>query len=90
MSEAGSYCSRKWLNPDRHPSTGSIVAYHGDSPWDRDGKPEVMTILEISDCHNKVRLHRSEKDTLVEFIEKMQTLSNEIDSFIIYLKGVKA
>jgi len=81
-----SYSNRQWLNPDGHPSTGSVVAYHGESPWDRDGKPDVMTILEISDCHNKIRLHQSEKDTLEEFIAKMETLRDVIDGFVSHLR----
>ena len=80
------YSNRQWLNPDGHPSTGSVVAYHGESPWDRDGKPDMMTILEISDCHNKVRLHRSEKDTMEEFIGKMETLRDVIDDFVSHLR----
>jgi len=84
MSE---YSRRQWLNPDGHPSTGSVVAYHGESPWDRDGKPDVMTILEISDCHSKVRLHRSEKDTLEEFVGKMETLRDVIDDFVAHLRS---
>ena len=81
------YSNRQWLNPDGHPSTGSVVAYHGEAPWERDGKPETMTILEISDCHNKVRLHRSEKDTLDEFISKMETLHTVIGEFVIHLRS---
>jgi len=47
-----------------------------------------MTILEISDCHNKVRLHCSQKDTLEEFIKKMEMLRNVIDEFVTHLKNV--
>ena len=81
------YSNRKWLNPNGHPSTGSVVAYHGESPWGCDEKPEMLTILEISDCHNKVRLHRSQKDTLDEFIEKMEKLRNVIDEFVTHLRS---
>ena len=82
------YSNRQWLNPDGHPSTGSVVAYHGESPWSRDGKPDVMTMLEISDCHNKVRLHQSEKDTMEQFVLKMETLRDVIDEFVAYLRSV--
>lgn len=85
------YSNRQWLNPDGHPSTGSVVAYHGKSPWDRDGKSDVMTILEISDCHSKVRLHRSETDTLESFVKKMETLRDVVDEFVSHLReeGIK-
>ena len=80
------YSKRQWLNPDGHPSTGAVVAYHVESPCDRDEKPDFMTILEISDCHSKVRLHRSEKDTMAEFIEKLETLRDVIDDFVSHLR----
>lgn len=82
------YSNRQWLNPNAHSSTGAVVAYHGESPWDKEGKPELMTILEISDCHNKVRLHRSEKDTMEEFIIKMETLQSVVQGFIHHLRDV--
>jgi len=81
------YTDRRWLNPEGHPSTGAVVAYHGEAPWDRDGKPETMTILEISDCHSKVRLHRAEKDTLEDFTVKMETLRDVVDNFVSYLRN---
>lgn len=47
-----------------------------------------MTILEISDCHNKVRLHRAETDSLEDFIGKMGALRYVIDEFVIHLRGL--
>lgn len=81
-----SYSKRQWLNPDGHPSTGSVVAYHGEAPWRKGKKRDEMTILEISDCHNKVRLHRAETDTLEDFVGKMEKLRNAIDEFIDHLR----
>ena len=81
------YSRREWLNHDGHPSTGSVVAYHGDAPWKKGKKRDEMTILEISDCHNKVRLHRAEVDTLEEFIVKMEKLRDVVDEFIAHLRS---
>ena len=82
-----SFSKREWLNSVGHPSTGSVVAYHGEASWISDGKKEIMTILEIADCHNKVRLHRAEIDSLEDFINKMEKLRNVIDEFILYLRN---
>ena len=78
------YSKRTWLNPEGHPSTGSVVAYHGKSPWN-DGGSNIVTMLEIADCRHKIRLHRGENDTLEQFVEKMKTLRNVIDEFILQL-----
>ena len=83
------YSNRQWLNADGHPSTGSVVAYNGDAPWKKGKKRDRMTILEISDCHNKVRLHRAETDSMEEFIEKMKKLRNVIDEFVVHLSEGK-
>ena len=76
-----SYCERKWLNPEGHPSTGSVVAYHGEAPWNK----ENIAILEISDCHNKVRLHQSDLDTLADFREKMIRLRDVVSRYVDHL-----
>lgn len=41
----------------------------------------------ISDCHSTIRLHKSEYDTEMEFIEKMKKLRGAIDNFIEYLES---
>ena len=91
MSEKSvhAYSNRQWLNPAGKSSTGSVVAYHGEAPWTNNEKQETMTVLEVSDCHNKVRLHRSENDTMEEFIEKMEKLRGVIDEFVSYLRRDK-
>jgi hypothetical protein len=81
------YSNRKFLNPEGHPSTGSVVAYHGEAPWKKGKKRDILTILEISDCHNKIRLHRAEVDTLDEFIVKMEKLRDVIDDFVVHLRS---
>jgi hypothetical protein len=83
------YSNRQWLNPEGHPSTGSIVAYHGKAPWKNNKKQTKMTILEISDCHEKVRLHRGDTDSMEEFIWKMKKLRDVVDEFIDHLSHKK-
>ena len=73
---------RKWLNGKRSASTGSVVAYSGPAPW----KKDKMMILEISDCHNKVRLHKADVDSTKDFIKKLRRLRSVIDNFISYLE----
>lgn len=80
------YCDRKWLNSPDSASTGSIVAYHGPAPWDnRQGERETMTILELADCHGKVRLHKAEYDSMDEFIAKLELIKGTVESFIAVL-----
>lgn len=85
------YCDRVWLNKHDSSNTGSVVAFHGESSWkDEDGEFPLDSMLEISDCHGKIRLHKTEKDTDQDFIDKLELLSKTINNFIYYLKDNEA
>ena len=80
------YSVRLWLNKGESPSTGSVVAYSGISPWGTDKNPEHSTFLEISDCRGSVRIHQSNIETQREYIDKLMLLSKNIDDFAIWLE----
>ncbi|MGD0331437.1 MAG: hypothetical protein ABSB40_13500 [Nitrososphaeria archaeon] len=87
MKKIKDYSKRQWLNVNDHPSTGSVVAYHGSSPWLQGKKRDMLTMLEVSDCHSKVRLHRTDVDSMEDFIVKMEKLSDVVNDFIAHLRG---
>ena len=80
------YSKRRWLNDEASSSTGSVVAFHGDSPWGNKRKRDKITLLEISDCHSKIRLHKTDADTMGDFVSKLEKLHDEIGEFIAHLK----
>lgn len=80
-----SYKRQTWLNSLNSPSTGNVVAFDGVVKYS-DDKEIRTTFLSISDCHVSARLHKTEADTMEEFIEKMTLLRDEIDLFINHLK----
>lgn len=80
----GTYNKRAWLNGDDSPSTGSVVAFEGDIKWHNETIHSMF--LEISDCCQSVRLHKSDNDTKEDFIHKMELLNTEIAMFIEHLK----
>ena len=73
------YNKRKWLNSKKTPSTGSVCCYVGRSSWN---KKEKDMFIEVSDCHNSARLHRSRLESKKDFVKKLKALRNEIDLFI--------
>jgi hypothetical protein len=81
------YSKRLWLNDTDSPSTGSVVAYRGNMVFGDETK--MTAFLEISDCHNKARLHVSPMDTMQEYIIKMERLRDFISDYIDYLKKEK-
>lgn len=85
MKGKTNYSKRVWLNDEGSPSTGNVVAYDGipefeEGPWH-------STFLKISDCHNTVKLHKAEYDTMKDFVDKMEKLRNTVDEFIAHLKA---
>lgn len=78
------YNKRTWLNKEASPSTGNIVAFDGEVSWR--GEKIRAPFLEISDCNVSVRLHKTDDDTIGDFIDKMKLLKNEIELFINHLE----
>jgi len=81
------YNRRVWLNKDNSPSTGNVVAFDGNTIY-RDEKIRNI-FLSISDCSVSARLHKSDNDTIDEFIDKMKLLHSEIGLFIKHLEQNK-
>jgi hypothetical protein len=78
------YDKRVWLNKDSSPSTGNVVAFDGEVRW-KDEKIRSV-FLSVSDCNVSARLHKTDEDTIEDFIEKMKLLKDEIGLFIEYLE----
>jgi len=82
------YNKRTWLNTETCDSTSSIVAFDG-TVTDIDTKNEyTQRFLEIADCRNKVRLHKTSDDSDKDFLNKMKLLKSEIEQFIYYLENI--
>ena len=80
------YNNRIWLNPPGSASTGTVVSFYGDILQHK--KKIHWRYLEISDCHYKIKLHKTEEDSDQDFIDKLTVLRDEIDEFITFLKNV--
>jgi len=75
--------SEKWLNPLSSPSTGSVICYHGQSPWNK--QKEKIAFVQINDCHNSVRLHKVDSDSKKDFANKIGVLIEELEQYRNYL-----
>ena len=83
------YSKRCWLNPEGHASTGSVVVFDGLSTWvDERGEIERTLLVEIADCHGKVRLHQAKTDTRAEFATKVRMLRDVLSEFLEHLDQV--
>jgi hypothetical protein len=78
------YNKRIWLNKEDSPSTGNAVAFDGEVIWK--GEKIRSTFLSVSDCNVSARLHKTDEDTIGDFIDKMKLLKSEIELFITYLE----
>ena len=80
------YNKRTWLNTEESDSTGSIVAFDGNITDLDTGVKYNQRFLEIADCRNKVRLHKTSDDSDEEFLNKIKLLRDEINRFINHLE----
>lgn len=78
------YKSCSWLNDETTSSTGSVVCCH--TLYTEDKESYESMFVEVSDCHVKARLHKTQFENKEQFINKLQNLYNEIGKFIEHLK----
>lgn len=77
------YCRRAFLNGPTSPSTGSCAAYHGPGSW----APHTADMFfEVGDCRDKARLHKTDLDSPMDFLNKLRKLRSELDRFITFLE----
>jgi hypothetical protein len=79
------YSNRVWLNKDSSASTGSVVAFHGETTYGQ-CDPVITTFLEIADCHGKVKIHKIKIDSMEDYTSKLRRLSRVISNFADYLE----
>ena len=84
MKQKPLYNKRTWLNKYDSPSTGNVVAFDGEVTW-RDEKIRSV-FFSVSDCNVSARLHKTDDDTIQDFIDKMKLLKCEISEFIDHLE----
>lgn len=82
------FCKRTWLNADTSASTGSVVAWHGETSFREKEPSEIITFFEVSDCHCKARLHKTPADTMAQFVSKMRLLAKNANEFAEYLDSL--
>lgn len=76
------YNKRTWLNEENSSFTGNVIC------CDTDCEDNQYLFVQISDCHNSIRLHShiGEENDHSKFINKVKLLRDELDLFIKYLE----
>lgn len=81
------YKSQTWLNPLTSSSTGSVVCY--DGTYKEPSCSFQSTFIQISDWYSKVKLHKTDYDSMEDFIVKLKLLREDISKFIEHLEQKK-
>ena len=82
-----SHNEREWLTKIGDPATPSVVSFAGNTIWSGDEHQSEFFLLEISSCHDKVRLHKTSDQTKEDWIEQMEKLHNHIGRYLEFLKS---
>ena len=80
------YNKRTWLNKDKSPSTGNVVAFEGETLYRGESIHNIF--LSISDCSVSARLHKTDEDSIQDFVDKMKLLEKEIHKFVKHLEKI--
>ena len=80
------YCKKEFLTDSPEPSTSSIVSFSGLVQWGKNDKPEPLSFLEISSCHERARLHRTYQMTSQEWINQVRRLRNHVNEYLAFLE----
>ncbi len=83
------YCKKEFLTDSPEPSTSSVVSYSGLVQWGKNEKPEFLSFLEISSCHERARLHRTYEMTAQEWIDQVRRLREHVDCYLKFLEEHK-
>ena len=80
------YNKRTWLNKENSPSTGNVVAFEGEVLYKEEKIHSIF--LSVSDCNVSARLHKTDEDSVQDFIDKMKLLEKEVHQFIEHLENI--
>jgi len=82
------YHDREWLTEEGDPATPSVVSFAGLTNW-ADGE-EPLYMVEISSCHDKVRLHKTHDQTLEDWKNQVEKLYAHVGRYLDYLSKTEA
>jgi len=81
------YCKKEFLTDTPEPSTSTIVSFAGEVQWGKNDKPELLRFVEISNCHEKARLHQTYGMTKEEWIEQVERLRDHLNQYLKHLSS---
>lgn len=76
------YSDKEFLNDEKSPSVGFIQGFLGTFHENNDKEDDISAWLRIGDCHQISCLHKTNFDTLEDFLKKMTKVRNFIDRFM--------
>ena len=79
------WCKKEFLTEEDEVSTSSICSYAGMTKWREDLPPFPNYLIEVADCHGKVRLHRTAEMSAQEWIDQVIKLQKHITDYLQYL-----
>jgi len=79
------YCKKEFLTDEHESSTSTVVSWHGDIEWSKNNSGNI-SFLEISNCYERARLHRTYEMTMQEWIDQVQRLYDHISDYLTFLK----
>ena len=84
----GQWCKKEFLTPENEPSTSTVVSWAGEVKWSssQDSK-EDLYFIEVANCHEKARLHKTYEMTVDEWKRQVKKLRDHLNEYLQFLEG---
>lgn len=80
------YNRRVFINSIDSHYTGSIVLFDGHQVINQGKLLNRYSFMEIASCHSKVRIHRDDNLPIEDYINKLKTISENINNYVRHLE----
>lgn len=80
------YHEREWLTEIGNSSTPTVVSFAGEIKWGSEDKPSEFYMIEISSCHEKIRLHKTADQTDEDWIKQVWKLHTHVGKYLEFLR----
>jgi len=79
------YHDREWLTEKGDSATPAIVSFAGEAKWG--SRNEQFRMIEVSSCHDKVRLHMTPDQDIDDWINQVRKLHAHIGRYLDFLNA---
>lgn len=80
------YCDKEFLTDSPEPSTSTVVSFYGDVQWSEYDRDTRLGFVEVSNCHERARLHKTYSMSDKEWYAQVVRLRDHLNRYLEFLE----